>query len=268
MEKHQKAVLEMKSIWISHTWLVILLGCAICIVTTYLATNQVPELWVGAGILFSMFYELAIGYVISFIFFILQVYLPEKDKKRRAIAILKSELIGLAKACYEIIEVTKTQLKGENKREGIRSGDVYFKQTLPNTNDEKGWARHMKFTSRGFSQYITNIKGQIDGIINNSLYYYCGIEINELIASIQTDGFLGNLFAQLEVEEKSIRDVSTEQLFDNLIAFERIISRFLKLLGETPGKIILLNEQEKVFYLKTCKGKNLENLLTSYYVFL
>lgn len=46
------------------------------VIISYLLSVNQPELWVGAEDIFNFWYQVSIGYLVGFIFYIMQVYLP------------------------------------------------------------------------------------------------------------------------------------------------------------------------------------------------
>ena len=57
---------------------------SIVVVLLYVLTYNCPELFSGAGLLFDIAFQLAIGYIINFFFFVVNVYLPKLDDERKA----------------------------------------------------------------------------------------------------------------------------------------------------------------------------------------
>lgn len=69
---------------------------SIIIMASYLCTTDWPELFSGAGEIYNLFYQLSIGYIINFVFYITQVYIPSSKKEsvtKRCIAQKIEQLI-------------------------------------------------------------------------------------------------------------------------------------------------------------------------------
>lgn len=60
----------------------ILSGIAILIIVIYVISMDLPELWNNAGIQFEILYQIALAIIASFIFYIMQIYIPERKKKK------------------------------------------------------------------------------------------------------------------------------------------------------------------------------------------
>jgi len=65
-------------------WISFGLLLAVSIIAAYILTIDLPEWFNGGEILFSIFFQLSIGYIINFMFYITQVYVP--NNKRNEIA--------------------------------------------------------------------------------------------------------------------------------------------------------------------------------------
>lgn len=67
--------------FVHENWMIsILLGLAVFIILSYLITSNMPELLPGVDKWFNLLFQLAIGYSINFIFFVIQVYLPSEKR--------------------------------------------------------------------------------------------------------------------------------------------------------------------------------------------
>lgn len=55
----------------------ILAGVSVTIILSYILTTDCPELFHGAELWFNLMFQLSIGFLTSFIFYITQVYMPE-----------------------------------------------------------------------------------------------------------------------------------------------------------------------------------------------
>lgn len=53
---------------------------SLSIIVSYIWTMEQPELFDGAEKIYNLFFQLAIGYIINFMFYITQVYIPNERK--------------------------------------------------------------------------------------------------------------------------------------------------------------------------------------------
>lgn len=62
----------------------IFLGIAIFIIISYMASMNYTEWFSGAEMLFNLFFQLSIGYIINFIFYVTQIYVPNYKRDQLA----------------------------------------------------------------------------------------------------------------------------------------------------------------------------------------
>lgn len=79
----------------------IILLIAILIITTYIYTKDVEELFQYGTEIFYIANQIAIGYIVSYIFYLVTIYYPQKNKNKR----LHNSL------CYELFQVVKNNEK-------------------------------------------------------------------------------------------------------------------------------------------------------------
>ena len=74
----------MRKLCSKYKWLTFFVGASIIVIALYFIHYNVPELFPKAGLLFDIAFQLSIGYIINFFFFIVNVYLPKLDDERKA----------------------------------------------------------------------------------------------------------------------------------------------------------------------------------------
>lgn len=65
----------------SNLWITAFFILSILIITSYILTTNLPELFDGAEELYNLFFQLSIGYTINFMFYITQIYIPNNKRE-------------------------------------------------------------------------------------------------------------------------------------------------------------------------------------------
>lgn len=175
-------------------WITACFFVSIGVIISYILTWNLPELFNGAGLWYNILFQLAIGYVINFMFYVTQVYLPNKKHETKI-----KELI--AKRIDKLIRDMDSTLcylakKYANKTCSLAdSGNVYTEEELAqmmnlrfsDTVDvEKAniprQDKHKYFTVREWLRTcIHNVEDDID-----KLYKYYGADISiELMDALE-----------------------------------------------------------------------------------
>lgn len=91
-------------------WITSILFLAIVIIISYLASLDMSEWFRHAGDVFNLFYNLAIGYCVSFVFYVLQVYIPSVKRTEKINEQIHRRMLFLSNDMMELIkEVIKVQ---------------------------------------------------------------------------------------------------------------------------------------------------------------
>lgn len=102
----------MKRFISENKWISGILFLSIVIIISYLASLDMPEWFKNAGDVFNLFYNLSIGYCVSFIFYLLQVYIPSLKRTEKVNEQIYRRLLYLSNDMKELIhEVVKVQFK-------------------------------------------------------------------------------------------------------------------------------------------------------------
>ena len=75
----------MRKLCVRYKWLMLFLLISVVIVISYYASYNLPELFPGAGRLFDFAYQISIGYIINFIFFLLNVFHPQIEAENKSV---------------------------------------------------------------------------------------------------------------------------------------------------------------------------------------
>ena len=161
--------------FLAKNWKMSVIGLfAVVICFLYYLTWDCEELFHNAGVLFEMIYAISISYIVSLIFYFLQVYLPnhkKEDAQRNFLDYQVREIISLMdkpfkellnesdEKVYELANITETE---------FNSIDIYKNLKKPaNIN-----RYHRQITVQ---EYIEECVNMIDNILKELLVQYVGI---------------------------------------------------------------------------------------------
>ena len=141
---------------------------SIIIVLLYLFSLSKEELWVGAEKWFSTAFQIAIGYIINFIFYITQVYLPQIKEEKEAFILFEYDfykLTSLMDRLYSLVEAFVT-IKGDviNYKRGI----ICFKNE-PDVNKK---FYHVDI-DKALKRVSSKIDDTINNMVNNKAFIFC-----------------------------------------------------------------------------------------------
>ena len=108
----------MREFWKGNKWIVIFLGMALAYSICYFAVSDKETI-------LSMLYAVALSYIAAFIFYLLQIFFPERKKAKSVKKIIKSRLVNI------IIKVDELYTE-------------LFKLYIPNYDNTIDINKHMK----------------------------------------------------------------------------------------------------------------------------
>lgn len=134
-------------------WITGILLLSIVIIISYLASLDMPEWFKNAGDVFNLFYNLAIGYCVSFIFYLLQVYIPLLKKTEKVNEQIHRRLLFLSNDMNELIkEVVKVQFKDIPKEPYTED---QLKELLNVVTSQKLKIAKLETSRTGYLDYFT-----------------------------------------------------------------------------------------------------------------
>lgn len=243
-----------KNLWISRIAVI-----AIIIFISYIITYDMPDV-LGIEPLFNGMYNLSIGYIVSLIFYVLQVYIPDTKEQIRCFEIIKPDIEKLYDEMGYILEILNSILK-VNKDTLVNQGQTIFcKDKISNNGIEKTSPKEvdLKATFLGYEKNINNI---IDKMVNKSIYQYNDLELLKLISKLQSSKLphglyeLGLLY-DIGKNENSAKLVFGEETISYINEFRNIYDEFDKYnfnkVKHTMSK--MTEEEEKEYLDKKLRG--------------
>lgn len=183
-------------------WLLIV---SIFIFTSYNLTMDEPELFPGAEFIYNLCSQLSLAYVGSFIFYIVQVYIPEKKRRKRMkenLYYYLYEILDLmghiyCDICtsysepYNMLNIQITESQFEKLKKKFKLRDKVF--------------CGFKFGEISYYEYISNIIEDVEKNIEKmhiAFGYDLDDEIKELLLDI-TNSSLHREFYKIEIDYSS-----------------------------------------------------------------
>lgn len=175
---------------------------------------------------FDLFYQLAIGYIVSFIFFILQVYIPDIKNQKKAFEIIKNQVGSLSYDLLDIVFVIEKCTTISKDEFVINQPLIYFVRFRKGEN-ENGAANKIELSYSDIYEYESRFKRDIEGIVSNSLYSQNDHNIISAIANLQSNTFFPMLLAKLEANQKTI-PVCVSSIYEDFLSFRESINLLWK----------------------------------------
>lgn len=169
----------MKKFYKRYRWLTICGILSIIVIILYFATYTWPELFPGAGRLFEILFQISIGYIINFIFFVVNIYLPQLTLENKAAQVCELPIVSLLEEIRDIENVFSSFIKLNYGRITYPTGIVYYK--YPDTEgrafiDITYYLRHKHsdmqrcFSSVVSNRYFNSLDTKVIELINDLQY--------------------------------------------------------------------------------------------------
>lgn len=176
----------MKTLYSRYKWLTIFLVGSIVIVISYYASYNLPELFSGAGRLFDFANQIAIGYIINFLFFIMNIYIPQLNAESKAAKACHLPIVSLLEEIRSIENIFSSFIKLHYGRIKYPSGIVYYQ--YPNSPGRS----YIDITAYLKTEYSI-IQRRFSSIVSNRYFGSLDTKIIELINDLQYSDFVDYL---------------------------------------------------------------------------
>jgi len=139
----------------------------------YFVSYNIPEWWPGAGILFEFIYQMSIAYGMSYLFFILQVYVPSVKNEEKAFSAIKKDLQSLAMCLIYIKYIAENYFEFEENFVNIDDSErLLFTYVSPQNRTGNEVVSGIDISVKSFSSKKQYIEKKIQHITTNSLYIF------------------------------------------------------------------------------------------------
>lgn len=211
--------------------------CSILLIVSYFLSWTLPEWWPGAGRLFEFIYQMSTAYSMSYIFYVLQVYMPAIKNQKKAFAAIESELSSLgiclmyikcaAEDCFDIEEDTVT------------INDI--RQWIFTSGDSEAVCA-IEISAASFTTMRQYIEKKLHGITTNSIYGYSDESIMELMGKLQGNRLLDGLIMACQGRDAGTK-VTIQYRKKDYLEFRKVASEVWALTHETPPRIYRVQKE-------------------------
>ncbi len=208
----------------------IILVFAIFIVISYIITKDMPELFRYAEDIYNVLFQLSIGYIISFVFYVLQVYIPNVKQTKYTNDCINSRLFTIISKMEELFtRISKLYLK-RNDIENFSSEDFLnlFRSIKQNDYtsalkpDRMGTEKEHYTVKEWILYCVEYIEHEIDAIYK---YYplYIDSDLMKHLESILNSGMhksMARLYLQIPPENCPFDKAESETFFSSYYNLE------------------------------------------------
>lgn len=183
----------MKMLFHRHKALSLILIVAIIIIILYLATLNVQEVFSNAGKIFEVIFQISIGYIINFIFFVVNIYVPNNSSQVKALSVTRLSIASLLEEIRRLENIFDSFVKLNYGRISFQLGTIYYKYP-----DSAG--RSYIDVTQYIKSESTALQRHFDRLCSIRYFHSLDCEIIELINDLQYCDFQGYLKRFLHVE--------------------------------------------------------------------
>lgn len=240
--------LVLKKFYLSHKGVSIGFVCSIVVILFYLLTLGKEDIGKDLEKWLNVLFQVGVGYIINFLFYITQVYLPQIKEEEKAFALFEADLYGLSSSMerlYNLVEAF-VNLKGDviNYKRGI----ICFKNELD--DNEKFY--HVNI-DKALKRACSNIDDRINKVVNNKAFMFCNKQLIYSVSEIQLNGFTKVIYSHAELpddEFKMLKIAGAEEIYKDFVELYEKIAKYSSY--ERRAQYKELNEEELREYLPTC----------------
>lgn len=169
----------MKKLYVKHKGLTLVCLASVLIVILYFITYDIPELFIGAGRMFDILSQIAIGYIINYIFFIVNVFLPQLRSEEKAFQVCELPIVSLLEEIQKIENNFSSFIDLKYGTLRYQTGTIYYQ--YPNSDGRsficitdflkaEGSILQRKFDNLSSNRHFNSLDGKIIELINNLQY--------------------------------------------------------------------------------------------------
>lgn len=230
----------MKALWKENKILCVITLVSIINVLSYNITYNKPEIISGIGLWYTLLYDLSIGVLINFMFFIFQLFIPNCKKQKTAFSIAKDKLEWLYFLLSDITLSTDRYIKiNSNDSLEVPNGIHYFLRR--DTGSNSGWLIRMEFSTNGIERYTNQVTKTLNEIISNFTYSNNNYELIEKLSKLQSNNYLDYLMYTIQNPNSNTK---FGHLQDEYTDFKNIVLYLSLLVNKTCLEVSSISEIE------------------------
>lgn len=112
----------------NNIWITVFFVISMFIITSYILTTNLPELFNGAEELYNLFFQLSIGYTINFMFYITQIYIPSSRRESAIKSCISTRISKLENTMYNFLEALVEIYSKKHTRKSKTFSDEELRQ--------------------------------------------------------------------------------------------------------------------------------------------
>lgn len=225
---------------------------ALIVSVSYALTYNMPD-YLGIEPIYSFFNNVSISYIAALIFFVVQVYIPEEDNKKKSMQILRNQFVELIEFICSVILLSEKYIEIGNKGAKILwndSSEILFvkyskNEVIKGLKLRVFTKKELKEQGKIFDKKLKEIKGL--SVIN-----YCDYGVLEKLTEIEKNKYFENL-------DTVVQYADTDLSFDNFIKeknnMKSLVNEFRILCGIPEYKLNIedMNDKEKEIMIKAIR---------------
>lgn len=183
---------------------------ALVISGSYVLTYNMPD-YFGIEPIYSFLNNVSISYIAALIFFVVQVYIPEEENKKKSMRILSNQFVGLVEFIDSIILLSEKYFEIDIKGAKILWNDSAEILFVKYSSDEETKGLKLRvFTEKELREQKNVFSRKLKEIKELSVINYCNYEILEKLAEIEKNKFF-------DILDTVVQFADTDLNFDNFI---------------------------------------------------
>lgn len=180
--------MALKKFYLEHKGVSIGFVFSIIVILFCLLTLGKEEILEGSEKWLNVLFQVGVGYIINFLFYITQVYLPQIKEEEKAFSLFERDLEKLAVSMSRLNNMVKAFVDFKDDKIDYKRGVIYFTNDLDNK---------FNFYRVNIDEDIKNSCRKIvettNRIINNKVFNFCSKELIYCVSEIQANDFIKSI---------------------------------------------------------------------------
>lgn len=238
----------MKNFYLEHKGISVGFVISVIVVLFSLLSLGNEEIWLGSEKWFSTVFQIGIGYIINFLFYITQVYLPQIKEEEKAFALFEADLYILSSAMARLYNLVEAFVNIKGGVINYKRGIICFKNELA---DNKKFY-HVNI-DKALKRACSQIDVRVDKLVNNKAFMFCNKQLIYCVSEIQLNGFTKVIYSQAEMPDdkfKMLKTACAEETYKDFVVLYEKIAKYSAY--ERSAKYKELNEEELREYIPMC----------------
>lgn len=193
----------------------------------------------------ELFIDISIGYIVSYIFYIMQIYIPEKIKKIKFQKNNEQSISGIINDIKELVICIENfyHIQKEGDIQILSQKNIVVKLLNENTTNCCWCTRFYKSDLLEKHNLFDNIANKINKVKDTILLQYMDIEFIELLEKVQQEIICIKKIIQSTEKNNQIQNISKE-LYANLDELKKNLLKFNKYIKVEKNNYQVANFEE------------------------